>query len=64
MYEKLYILLGILVNSLNGVLSFNNLEFTSKEKIDKNEKKEKEWHESTYVKQSIYFIIFFFINFG
>ena len=80
---------GIVLNSLNSVLSFNNLDFTDifyhgKETDEMEHNKEisnedngndelqheltyeyeEQIHDSTFVKQFLYFILFLFINLG
>ena len=60
------VILGILLNSLNSVLSFNDLDFTTTLKMKDVGKdvKKNHWHESGFVKQALYFWIIFFINIG
>ena len=55
--------IGVFLNSLNSVLSFNNLDFTSVLEENENKREDKR-HDSTFVKQTLYFIIVFMINFG
>lgn len=55
--------IGVFLNSLNSVLSFNNLDFPLVLEGNKNEREDKR-HESTFVKQTLYFILVFMINIG
>ena len=62
--SKMYVYnyhLGIILNSLNSVLSFNNVNLNSI--LEKNND-EKHLHESTFVKQTIYFMLYGILQLG
>ena len=54
-------LLGIFLNSLNSVLSFNNLNLNS---ILGKKVNDKHLHETSFLKQTLYFILFFCFQLG
>ena len=59
---------GIILNSMNSVLSFNNLDHLNSILYKKNEKtladQQKHWHEPSFIKQFVYFFVLYVINAG
>ena len=59
-------ILEIFFNSISSVLSYNNFDFgpifSKKESSRKNSTEQK--HESTFIKQTLYFALFCFLNLG
>ena len=54
-----------MLNSTSSILSYNNFDLEQIFALKKKGKlKARDMHESTFIKQLIYFIIFTFLNFG
>ena len=49
--------LDVVMNSYSCVLNYNQVDFQAMLEVDKN-KKNKKYHESTLIRQIIYFLIF------
>ena len=50
--------LDIVMNSYSGVLTYNQIDYQAM-LDEKEENKSKEYHESTMIRQLVYFLIFF-----
>ena len=59
---------GIVLNSLSSILSYNNFNFkqmlAEDTGCDVDNKSKPQWHEPTFTKQFIYFIIILSMNIG
>ena len=49
--------LDIVMNSYSGVLTYNQIDYQAM--LDAEKKKSKKYHESTMIRQLVYFFIFF-----
>ena len=50
--------LDIVMNSYSGVLTYNQIDYQAM-LDEKEENKSKKYHESTMIRQSVYFLMFF-----
>ena len=70
MISLITLVLGIVLNSLSSILSYNNFNF--KQMLaedtgcssDVDDESKPQWHEPTFTKQFIYFIIILSMNIG
>ena len=50
--------LDVVMNSYSGVLNYNKIDYQAMLEDEKDRKKKKNYHESTLIRQIIYFLIF------
>ena len=55
-------LLDVVMNSYSCVLNYNQIDYQAM--LDEQKKKDKKYHESTLIRQIIYFLIFFIMFLG
>ena len=54
--------LDVVMNSYSSVLNYNQIDYQAM--LDEQKKKDKKYHESTLIRQIIYFLIFFIMFLG